>query len=291
MSADGRSRPQCFGAASRDPLHACHNPALDRVVTPTLRDAPIQPSSPCRVLRRAKPEVCTFGVAKRAARERIALIGDSHSVHWRAALDIVAHRRGWYGYSIYRSACPFSTAAPANPRARQRCVHNTRDVIAWMNGFRHVSTVVVSERPRQVVPTGGQTESDTEINGYIAAWNALPASVTKIVVIRDTPYATIGWEDCVARSLARHGRPGTDCREPRATTLWRDPALLAAQRLTSPRVQVVDLTPFFCDQQYCYPVIGGVLVHKGTGHITRTYSETLGPYLDRALSAVLAPGR
>ena len=45
----------------------------------------------------------------------------------------------------------------------------------------------------------------------------------------------------------------------------------------------MDLTPFFCDQRSCYPVVGGVLVHKDINHLTRHFAETLGPYLLRAV--------
>jgi hypothetical protein len=48
------------------------------------------------------------------------------------------------------------------------------------------------------------------------------------------------------------------------------------------------MTPFMCDSRYCYPVIGGVLVHKDVDHITAAYGATMAPYLRRALDALLA---
>ena len=33
----------------------------------------------------------------------------------------------------------------------------------------------------------------------------------------------------------------------------------------------------------CFPVVGGVLVHKDVGHLTRQFSTTLGRYLLSAL--------
>ncbi len=70
---------------------------------------------------------------------------------------------------------------------------------------------------------------------------------------------------------------------PRARALPPDPAAAAAEQAESPRFQLVDLTPFFCDDRSCYPVVGGVLVHKDVNHITRRFAETLSPYLARAL--------
>jgi hypothetical protein len=39
-----------------------------------------------------------------------------------------------------------------------------------------------------------------------------------------------------------------------------------------------------CDRENCFPVVGGALVIKDIGHLTRTFSATLGPYLDRAIT-------
>jgi hypothetical protein len=49
--------------------------------------------------------------------------------------------------------------------------------------------------------------------------------------------------------------------------------------MASPRVQVIDLTDYFCDATVCPTVIGGALVFKDISHLTDTFSATLGPYL------------
>jgi hypothetical protein len=58
-------------------------------------------------------------------------------------------------------------------------------------------------------------------------------------------------------------------------------------------VRRIDLTNYFCDALSCFPVIGGVLVHRDLNHMTIDYARTLGPYLLRAvkrLSLARAPG-
>ena len=52
----------------------------------------------------------------------------------------------------------------------------------------------------------------------------------------------------------------------------------------------VDLTPFFCDGRDCYPVVGGVLVYHDQNHMTPLFAKTLGPYLRRAVDAILPTG-
>ena len=60
--------------------------------------------------------------------------------------------------------------------------------------------------------------------------------------------------------------------------------------MDSPRVRLVNLTPFMCDRAKCYPVVGGALVHKDGGHITQVFSRSLGPYLGRYVDRLPPPG-
>lgn len=87
----------CFGAASLDPLHRCHDAALARVVEPTPDQATTMPNAPCVLHRVAGLSACGFGSPPDAARATVALIGDSHAGHWRAALAAVADAHHWHG--------------------------------------------------------------------------------------------------------------------------------------------------------------------------------------------------
>ena len=78
---------------------------------------------------------------------------------------------------------------------------------------------------------------------------------------------------------------------PRAAALPRDSAVSAARALRSRRYGVIDMTAFFCGSRRCYPVIGGVLVHRDTDHIGVVYSKTLGPYLLRKVRRLMASWR
>ena len=64
-----------------------------------------------------------------------------------------------------------------------------------------------------------------------------------------------------------------------------DAGIAAARRLESRGARAVDLTDHFCDRRDCFPVVGGVLVHKDVDHLTQQFAATLGPYLLRAIDA------
>ena len=83
----------------------------------------------------------------------------------------------------------------------------------------------------------------------------------------------------MSRRLRAKQTIGTSCALPRAAKLLPDPQTRAA----GGRVRVLDFTKYLCDATKCPSVIGGVLVRKDGSHLTRTFAQTLGPFVLRAL--------
>lgn len=277
-AAPASAHPRCFGAAARDPEVPCANPAQDRTVTPGPDAALLQPLAPCTIVQRRAPEVCAFGPRRHTP--TVALIGDSHAQHWTAALTAYGRAAGWRGVTLYRSRCPFSFARKVDHPCRFWVDRDVR----YLSQHPAIHTVFVSSDVRSAVDATPALGRETKIAGYIAAWRALPATVTEIYVLRDPPNVTLRTRGCVKRVLRHGGTPGLACANPRADVLLEDPAVAAALRLASPRVRIVDLSPFMCNADSCFPVVGGVLVTKDIGHLTRTFSATLGPYVQRAVT-------
>jgi hypothetical protein len=228
VSARGPEDRRCFGAASRDPDRRCRDRVLLRTVVPTPAEALRRPNAPCRVIRTEVPFVCTFGRSETRANRRIALIGDSHATHWRPALAPVARRKRWAGFSLTRAGCPLSFALPILPeRLRPDCLRWRGAVLAWLRDHPGVKTVFVSQhRVRVVVPKGAR-RLDVEVAGYLAAWRAVPRSVERIIVIRDTPIRTRATRRCIVAAMRRGLVAGRACATPRDAVLGPDPAVIA----------------------------------------------------------------
>jgi len=280
----------CVGAAAMDRERPCLNrtravrPAPDKVTRVSLPY--------CHLLRRERdPQVCTFGARAARARAHVALIGDSHALHWRAAFDHVARAQRWHAYSITAAGCLFSESAFALPVGlREPCVPWYRSVARWLAEHREVSTIFVSQNASTpVVVKPGETVLDAKSAGFQQAWRALPARVKRVVVVRDTPGITDRTFACIRRVMrARRQRAKLACSLPRARVLPDDPAVAAVAALRSARYRAVDLSDFFCGSRRCYPVIGGVLVHRDENHINAAYARSLGPYLLRAIRRLAA---
>jgi hypothetical protein len=278
----------CFGAASRDAQHPCHDPSLDHMVKPQPRNAPLVPNAPCQPIERDGPSsfaggigVCAFGTPAAQAVRTFALLGDSHAMTWRAPLEVVAQSKHWRGLSITRGRCALSTARVAVSLAeRTGCVRWNKRVTAWLARHPEIDLVFVAGRSTTpVIAAAHQTAFATKIEGYRAAWAALPDTVRHIIVIRDNPQIQLGTFDCIHRAIAAQQRPGTSCALRRPVVLTRDPAIAAVKRSQSERVQRIDLTSFMCSDALCYPVVGGALVNKDRTHLATGFATTLGPFL------------
>jgi hypothetical protein len=281
--------PRCFGAAARNPRHRCRNGALRLAVVPTPTDALLTPNARCVVVSYKTPYTCQFGVRATVAKRTVALIGDSHAAHWRAALEVVSQARGWRGFSLTRSGCPLSAALPDLPSARREsCADWRRAVRRWLRRHPEVRTVFVSQLSgTRVRAPKGKNRREHQIQGFIRAWRSLPETVRQIIVLRDVPFSTANTPICVERAMRNRRRPGRACAIPRRNALRRDPAAIAARRRGTSRVHVIDLTQSMCSRRLCFPVVGGVLVHKDKTHLTSLFAGTLGPLLEGRVDRLL----
>ncbi|MDX6679309.1 MAG: hypothetical protein QOE31_3361 [Solirubrobacteraceae bacterium] len=290
VSVAPAARRRCFGAASRDSLVPCRDPKLTLEVVPTPDVAELSPNLPCTPLKAPGLVIpCEFGVPAADARSTVALIGDSHAAHWRAALEYVSTKVKWRGVSITRSGCPFSRAtARLDPVSRRAaCARWNREVPRWLALHPKISTVfVVAHYDAGVVVKDDRDAWRIKLDGYSAAWKALPKSVKRVIVIRDTPKSTVDTLNCVRAAMAKHKSAGKACALARKDALGPDPAAAAARREHARRIKTIDLTSFFCSREKCFPVVGGALVYKDISHLTDVYSSSLGPYLLRKIRAL-----
>jgi len=287
--ARAAATPACFSAAARDPERPCANPALNRTAIPSPYDAPIEPSEPCERIERSSPPACSFGPARKQARRTVALAGDSHSTHWRAAIAYLARRRQWHGVSINRNLCPFTLARTTN---HERCKGWTRGVLRWLRDHPEVDTLFVSANAGAgTIPGPGMTRAETKVDGYLRAWKALPPTVRDVYVLRDVPHGRSSTPGCVAKAVARGRNPAVRCARPRADALRTDLHAVAAQLDPADRVHLLDLSAYMCDADACPPVIGGALIIRDVGHMTRTFSRTLGPFVGRTIDRSICGAR
>ncbi|HEX8121052.1 MAG TPA: SGNH hydrolase domain-containing protein [Solirubrobacteraceae bacterium] len=271
-------QPRCFGAAARAGARGCVNRALLHAVIPSPADAILSPDFLCRRSKRPAgftiAELCELGYRDEPGPPQVALVGDSHAAHWRAALEVVAQARGWPAVSITHAGCAFSTEVyPAPAPIPGRCRRHTSESVRWLRAHPSVHTLITSSSAGRGLGVGG----------FLAQWRRVPGSVRRIYVIRDVPRARLTTAACVLRVRRRHARSSRACAFPRAGAFPADPSAAAA-RVPGDRARLVDLSRHFCDAARCFPVVGGAYVYKDDNHMNTVFATTLGPYLLRAMS-------
>jgi hypothetical protein len=274
--------PACFGAAARNTISPCHNPALDYTARPAPSWAPLELNSPCHPLPYTRfPRVCWFAHRRQGSSATVALVGDSHASSWRSAVVVLARSQRWHALTLRRSSCPFNEALRTSPpKEAASCADWVRATIRWFGKHPEIHTVLVTGSAySSVVTQPGQDEYQVEVDGYRAALAALPSTVQRVIVLRDTPRSTTQTFDCVRRLIKAHQSLAGACALPRGDVQPPDPGVAAAQQLGAPRFQVIDLSDYFCDPDWCFPVIGGALVYKDVSHMTTVFGTSLGPYL------------
>ena len=220
---------------------------------------------------------CVYG--PRHAALRIALIGDSHAIHWIPAFQVLADRMELQVVAMTKTSCAFSLRPVwhfKEKREYRECTEWTRNVIARLAAERF-DRVVVAQSPMHSVPGAEKGENIGALAGGVrAALDAVARAGSRVAVLRATPWQKRTPRDCVAVEPP----PYTTCASSRAESLPDEALALAARDGGYP---VVDLTDVFCPGDRCPPIIGNVFVYRDSHHITATFMRTLAPFLAERL--------
>ena len=166
-TATATAEQDCVGAAAL--ANGCEEPPT---VAVDARSAPCERTEPLGLV-----EPCAFGPA---GGETFALIGDSHANALRSAFAVAAEDVGWRGYALTRNGCPYVRDGRALPEpAFSQCATFKQQVPQWLAQHPEVTTVFVIGLPRNA--------ASQDPANWLAAWQAFPASVKRLVVLRDTP--------------------------------------------------------------------------------------------------------
>ncbi|MFC5577120.1 acyltransferase family protein [Lysobacter niabensis] len=225
-------------------------------------------------------KTCVFG--KDTARYKIAVVGDSHAVHWFPAFEEIARHSDVQVVGISKTSCITAGLPLQHLKLKgdyPQCTEWTNNVIAYLNS-RHFDYVILSQSPKHRL-YGMQAEGPSASASRLAAgmrkvWSGL-ARGPKVLVLRSTPWQPTLVRECAAsRGLEFPGCTGTE-----KTVLSYDVMSRFAQLAHYP---LIDFTDLFCRDGRCPAVIGNVFVYRDAHHITATYARTLAPMLAERLS-------
>ncbi|KQX08051.1 MULTISPECIES: acyltransferase family protein [unclassified Leifsonia] len=275
----------CFGAAAAVPGSGCAPATTSDGVLPDpiiarddgAADGCQQSSGSTEVL------VCSFG-SKEPGALRVALAGDSHAGQWMGALKTLAVESGWHLDTYLRSGCGLAKLPGSAIGGAQRCAEWNGKALRAIVG-EHYDAVIVSTRS-SVVGGGAKPESQqaADASAMVGAWTDIQESGADVIAIHDIPQPANGGVYDTPTCVMENPDP-TACATTLSASLVTDPQVTAARTLGS--VEVIDLSPYFCIDDSCPAVLGGVLVYGDGNHMTALFADTLTPYLGAELAPAL----
>lgn len=228
---------------------------------------------------------------------KIALVGNSHMKQYIPALVRLGSERPLTLEMFDTGDCPVldeSALRDATDAAEFRQCASTIETVIKNIGSKSFDLVLVSTLTAKIDTKKGTFWPDRWIQPAASVLKRL-SSNSHVLVIRDNPNTFYTSDDSIDQNS---GIRIPDCIEFRKDPLsscdglksrWLKPDLnvVAAGSLASNRVGIVDLTDYFCNSSTCPATIGGVIVYTDQSHLTKTFVETLTPYLKRELGKIL----
>jgi peptidoglycan/LPS O-acetylase OafA/YrhL len=214
---------------------------------------------------------------------RIVLFGDSHAGQWVPALDRIATEHGWRMVAMVKTRCAAVHHLQWNPYEKRSYPECDEWNAAALDRIEqeHPNLVVVSNSVSALFGIDGRQVRSVSVPDE---WNAalgqmlgdIRARAEHVVLIADTPHSkTPDPPTC----LSAHMSNALECATPLASAIV--PARLQAEQAvaTAEGVTFIDPTAWLCPSVPCPAIIGNLLVYRDAGHMTRTFSRALGPYL------------
>lgn len=228
--------------------------------------------------------VCTFG--NENGKTVVALVGDSHAMHYAPALETIALKLGWKLLVMVKVACPIGDfPLYSEGKYRGDCDLWRGKMLKW----------VAEAKPDYVITSGGLTHvygglppMEKQVAGYRAIWNKFIEKGTRVIAIRDNPLMKLHagqWME-VPPCLSWSKKP-TACNKPRSLTLDSIPDAVMNAAQGQPGVGTIDFTQYLCTKDECPAVIGNVVVYRDAHHLTETFVNTLAPYVEKELVKVM----
>ena len=210
-------------------------------------------------------ESCTYGYTGTDA-TRIALVGDSHAAQIMSALEPILDANKWQLTTYIGTTCNLKLPRKA------------------MCPVDEIQKILLADPYDLVLVTGLRNQGDAA--DYQRAWDPIAAAGSRIAALADNPGLSEDSYLCLTRISIGGDRTG-DCGTPRTEALAVPDPLIAAAALV-PDATLIDLTPYYCDEDRCPSVIGNVIVYRDKkGHLTSTFARTLAPALADGIRGAL----
>jgi len=304
LSEHGQTTPEeareCFGAAAAEPGADCADShtvidvlgpvfASNSPQASSLRvDTPGDPYFNKRCERVGDTGISRCDIGSRDPDETIVLVGDSHVNHVIKPFLALAREKNWLVVRLMATSCRPSVQSfyESNVKAENsaRCQKWKSNIGEYVSNLPKTDIIVTSGATQGYYHAPGTPDAERVADGFEAMWEPWLESGHRLLAISDVPGVS---GDTVPVCIEKAKTLTDPCAAPRETAIGPDPILIAAERITDPNFASIDLYDYFCDEELCHQVVGGLIVLKDTNHMTGTFAETLSPYVWTTLKGLM----
>jgi peptidoglycan/LPS O-acetylase OafA/YrhL len=266
--------------------------AVTNALRPTLANAPDDYERPwkdnctgwTRTLTPNTNSRCTYG--NKAGEYTVVLVGDSHGSALFPAIDEVAKAHGWKLLPYVKIDCPFVDIPVIEYNSKveyTQCATWNDNILAKLNA--NPPDLIIVHMSRWVY------NARSEDGGYGAHGRAmaremekLPAS-SHVVMITDIPDP---WNFSVPECLSAYLSDYRKCNYARSVAFNSYYGKREEIASEESGVPLIDLAQAICPGTGTCPVVmDGMIMFRDQHHLTATYAASLGPEIDRQLTALL----
>lgn len=289
-AATGEAVSDCVGPEELDPLVACLRSEDGFDFFPSIEAADADDDNRRECWSTSNSErfnICELGALEGYSKS-VFIVGDSHAAAMIGAFDLLGQQEGWKIQFAGKGGC-FWTAAPLKkPESvnTQYCLDWRDKIQAYLDDSEPFDFLIVTNSARTargVLTDVGQTFEQPATQGLSEAWKTQINRGVPVFAIKDNPFPIPDHLDCIEKSVTD---PRIECH----IETWDgfetfDPIVAAVDRTEGS--YLVDLSQYYCDLEYCSPIVGGVLVYRDDSHITATWAKLLVPYISGQINGHL----
>ena len=227
--------------------------------------------------------ICHDGA--KGADESVLVWGDSHAAAWASAFDAAGKLTGQGVAIASRQGCPPYVGAPTatvfRPIAgseQRDCADRNAQILELITSDPGIKTIVLASYSTNYPAPDGRID----YAGTLDLLKQLTRLGRTTIVLEDVPMTGAD----AAHRVDIPGCLSSHLDKPEACNMSAKTALntrgLARAIKASPigkAVNVVDTSSAFCDDEFCYAALGGIPVYFDASHLSRTFSQTLGPWV------------
>lgn len=204
---------------------------------------------------------------------KVAVVGDSHAAMYLSALIPIAEERGWQLDRFVGNGCQWVAGMDGD------CTGEMEAVTSALTDPDDPYDVIITSAARWAYE-----DEDGLAEKFADAWRPAIENGTEVLVIEDAPTFTDDAFQCL--SLVSWSPFAGSCAVPVEEAWTPTDPLPEATELAG--AHLIETRDFFCTEDSCPAVIGGVKVFRDTvGHVTDTYIQTMTPYLAERIDEAL----